>query len=411
MKPPSEVATASARVIVADDEAVIRMGLRSMLEAAGHEIVGEASTADEVFDLAQGRGADVVLLDVMMPGMDTLQAARILAKDFALQVVFVSAFSDPGLRSQAAAAGAAAYVVKPVRDDQLLAAIAAATGRKITRPDYHTHLENYGLSRDAVLRLCDAALAAGVTEIGITEHAYHFRQCREIYPKDNAWIHGTASADRHEWDLEAYVALLAGARDEGLPVKMAMEWDYCPGQEAALERLVRAYDWDFTLGSVHWLPGRGGGWWGFDMPQEAAEWQHRSADAVYAEYFRFLSRAAGTGLFDILAHPDVIKVFGHRAHGDLAASYTETAQAVARSGACVEISTAGWRKPVGELYPADAFLAALRRSGVPVVISSDAHVAEHIGYEFDRAEAIVRSAGYATRCVFTRRQRREVPLP
>lgn len=120
---------AAARVIVADDEAIIRMGLRSMLEDAGHEIVGEASTADEVFELAQEWNADVVLLDVKMPGMDTLQAARILTKDFALPVVFVSAFGEPALVAQATDAGAFAYIVKPVHLEELLAAIAVATAR------------------------------------------------------------------------------------------------------------------------------------------------------------------------------------------------------------------------------------------------------------------------------------------
>jgi len=129
MKPTSEETASTARVIVADDEAVIRMGLRRMLEDAGYQIIGEASTADEVFDLAEGRTADAVLLDIRMPGMDTLQAARVLARDYALPVVFVSAFSDPALVAQATEAGAFAYVVKPVRVEQLLAALAVATAR------------------------------------------------------------------------------------------------------------------------------------------------------------------------------------------------------------------------------------------------------------------------------------------
>ena len=129
MKPTPEGIASTARVIVADDEAIIRMGLRRILEDAGYQIVGEASTADEVFDLAEGRTADAVLLDIRMPGMDTLQAARVLARDYALPVVFVSAFSDPELVAQATEAGAFAYVVKPVRVEQLLAALAVATAR------------------------------------------------------------------------------------------------------------------------------------------------------------------------------------------------------------------------------------------------------------------------------------------
>ncbi len=119
----------ATRVIVADDESIIRMGLRAMLQDAGHEVVGEASTANEVFELVQRSSADVVLLDLKMPGMDALEAARRLWKEFALPVVFVTAFGDRELIGQAIDAGAFAYVVKPVREEQLLAAIAVAMAR------------------------------------------------------------------------------------------------------------------------------------------------------------------------------------------------------------------------------------------------------------------------------------------
>jgi len=278
------------------------------------------------------------------------------------------------------------------------------------RSDYHTHLENYGLTRDSLIRLIDSARAAGVAEIGLTEHAYHFVQCRTIYPRDNPWIHNSSQTLHHDWDLETYVQLLEVARDEGLPVKMGMEWDYCRGYEEPLDQLIRDYDWDFTLGSVHWLSRPSGGWWGFDIADQAEEWDRRSVAAVYAEYFRVLSEAASTRFFDILAHLDVVKVFGHRPEGDLSPVYDQITEVVARSGACVEVSTAGWRKRVGELYPAPTLLLRLHRQHVPVVISSDAHFADEIGFGFTRAESIVRETGYATRCMFTRRIRTDMPL-
>jgi histidinol-phosphatase (PHP family) len=272
------------------------------------------------------------------------------------------------------------------------------------------HLEKYGLTRDALMKLVDAAIAAQVSEIGITEHASNFVQCRRIYPKDNPWIHDAQARNHHDWDLETYVGLLEAARDEGLPVKMAIEWDYCPGHEADLEYFLLNYDWDFTVGSVHWLPGRAGGWWGFDIADQADEWLRRSVAAVYAEYFGLLADAASTGFFDIMAHPDVVKVFGYRPEGGPAPFYTRAVEAIAASGACAEVSTAGWRKPVAELYPAQSLLAGFRAKNIPIVISSDAHLAEHVGYQFDQAEKIVREVGYRTRSTFTRRRRDEVAL-
>lgn len=280
----------------------------------------------------------------------------------------------------------------------------------VRRPDYHTHLENYGLDRDSLLRMVEAALAAGVDEVAVTEHAHNFTQCRDVYPEDNAWVHGRHAPERRNWDLERYLRLLEDVRAEGLRVRVGVEWDYCPGRETQLARWVRAYPWDLVLGGVHWLPGRDGGWWGFDIPDQRAEWESRSVDAVYEEYFRLLCEAAQTGLFDVIAHPDVVKVFGHRPSRDPQEWYERAAQAMARAGVCAEVNTAGWRKPVGELYPAPAFLETLCRHGVPIVISSDAHWAEHVGFEFARAEREAYRAGYRTRCVFRGRRRAEVPL-
>lgn len=278
------------------------------------------------------------------------------------------------------------------------------------RPDYHTHLENYGLDRDSLLRMVEAAHRAGVDEIALTEHAHNFVQCRDTYPPDNDWVHGRHRPDRRNWDLDTYLRLLEDARREGLRVRVGVEWDYCPGYEAKLERWVRGYPWDLVLGGVHWLRGRDGGWWGFDIPDQQAEWERRSVDEVYEEYFRLLCQAASTGLFDVLAHPDVVKVFGHRPRRDPLEWYEQAAEAMARAGVCGEVNTAGWRKPVGELYPAERFLQVLRRRGVPIVISSDAHWAEHVGFGFSEAERAAAAAGYRSRCVFEGRRRREVPL-
>jgi histidinol-phosphatase (PHP family) len=280
----------------------------------------------------------------------------------------------------------------------------------VDRPDYHLHLERIALSRDSILRFMDAAVAAGVTELGFTEHAHNFTQCRSIYPPDNDWIQHCAGDHRRDWDLDEYVRVLEGVRAEGAPVRISMEWDYCPGRERELERWIDNYPWDYTLGAVHWLPARGGGWWGFDIPDMAEEWNLRSTDEVYAEYFRLAVTAVETGLFDVFAHPDVVKVFGHRPKHDPAGDYERLARALADTGTAAEISTAGLRKPVGEIYPAPPLLAAIAGRDVAVTISSDAHELEHVGFAFDRAEAAARHAGYGRRAVFRGRQRVLVPL-
>ena len=85
-------------------------------------------------------------------------------------------------------------------------------------------------------------------------------------------------------------------------------------------------------------------------------------------------------------------------------------EAIAASGVAVEVSTAGWRKPADELYPADAFAAMCVDAGAPFALSSDAHVPEHVGWGYDRAVEAMRGWGVGEICVFERRERRLEPL-
>ena len=99
------------------------------------------------------------------------------------------------------------------------------------------------------------------------------------------------------------------------------------------------------------------------------------ADEVWRRYFAQVRAAAASGLFDVLAHLDLAKVFGHSASQSVIESeHEQTADAIAAAGIAVEISTAGLRKAAGELYPAQDLLRALHRRGVPITLGSDAHV-------------------------------------
>ncbi len=278
------------------------------------------------------------------------------------------------------------------------------------RTDYHMHLERGPWTLAWLARFVEVARTRGLTEIGFSEHPHRFRECRAMYPPRGAvapWVDAQCTER-----LETYVRLIEEARRAGLPVKMGVEWDFIPGYEAELERLLRMYPWDYAIGSVHWLPPQDGGgvWWGFDTPQQAGEWETRDVLQAYRRYFRLIVQAAETGFFDIIGHADVIKVFGYRPSADISDLYAAAAAAFARAGACAEINTAGWRKPVGEIYPARPLLDACHRAGVPTLINSDAHVPEDVGRDFDRAAAFAREAGYTHVATFAARKRTMVPL-
>jgi histidinol-phosphatase (PHP family) len=99
-------------------------------------------------------------------------------------------------------------------------------------------------------------------------------------------------------------------------------------------------------------------------------------------------------LFDFLAHPDLVKKFGHRPEGDLMRFYRPTLDAIAEAGAVLEVSTAGLRKEVGEIYPSRQFLVAARERHIAIVINSDAHAPGEVAHEFDQAYKLVKEIGY-----------------
>ena len=264
--------------------------------------------------------------------------------------------------------------------------------------DYHMHLRNGSeeIAHDTwtVDPFVDAARAAGVDEIGFTEHIYYFKQTRSLW--DVPYQSG-----RCVYDIEKYVQAVVSARGRGLPVKLGLEVDYVRGREEETRELLAPYPWDYLLGSVHFIDGLG------VDGEEPRLLDVFGVDEAWRVYFETLAAAARSGLFDALSHPDLVKIFGVRPDSF---DYAAIADAIAESGVAVEVSTAGLRKPVGELYPDPAFLAACREREVPVTLASDAHSPDVVGRDFDRALELMRSAGYETVTVFEQRQARQEPL-
>ncbi len=272
--------------------------------------------------------------------------------------------------------------------------------------DYHMHLagddaplDEPSLAASAILRYVQAARERGVAEICVTAHVYRFAAVRDWF--DQPWWRDCATSE-----LAPYVEALRRARDDDrLPVLLGIELDYLPHRHAELRAWADGTPWDLVLGSVHWL-----GALGVDHPDYPV-WEALPVDEVWRRYFAALAGAAATGIYDVMAHPDLAKVFGHRPAEALRERlYGEAAEAFAAAGVAIEVSTAGLRKGARELYPAAPFLAACRRAGVPATLASDAHRPEDVGRDFDLAVAALREAGYTTLARFRGRERQEVPL-
>jgi AmiR/NasT family two-component response regulator len=119
----------AVRVVIAEDEAIIRLDLKEILEEEGYVVVGETSRGDEAVQLVRAQRPDLVILDIKMPGMDGLSAAREISQERLAAVLILTAFSQRDLIDQARDAGALAYLVKPFQKSEMLPAIEIALGR------------------------------------------------------------------------------------------------------------------------------------------------------------------------------------------------------------------------------------------------------------------------------------------
>ena len=290
--------------------------------------------------------------------------------------------------------------------------------------DYHLHLHPHRPTPGAppmgtyppgyIDRYVEAALARGVTEIGFTEHLYRCVESERVlghwWERDDdprlvaemaAWI----SSERN-LSLARYVDVVLDAKARGLPVKLGLEVDFLAGTEEALLDLLSGIPFDYLVGSIHWI-----GAWNFMRDSAQPEFARRGARRAFEEYFELETALAGSGIVDVLAHADVIKRAGAGPDGDLEELYRPVVAAAVRSGTAVEVSSAGLRHPVGEIFPAPGFLSLFQAAGVPITLASDAHLPDDAAWGHDAVVRAARAAGYADYLRFTARRRIVTPLP
>jgi histidinol-phosphatase (PHP family) len=287
--------------------------------------------------------------------------------------------------------------------------------------DYHLHLWPHSeratpLRLDQVAAYCERAQAAGVEELALTEHLFRFRQADALlggFWRDGAVPAALARSMGDYWafhataDLDAYVALAAEAKAAGLPVVIGLEVDYYPGCMDDVADLLAGYPFDVLLGSVHWL-----GAWRFDDlddPVSMGEWSARQVDACWETYTGALEELAASGACDVLAHPDLIKVAGHRPDSPVE-WWDRIAEAASAAGMAAELSSAGWRKPAGEQYPAQGLLSRFAAAGVPLTTASDAHRVEHVADHADSLRALLGAVGVDALQGYTARVPRRVAV-
>ncbi|MCZ8518268.1 MULTISPECIES: PHP domain-containing protein [Paenibacillus] len=254
----------------------------------------------------------------------------------------------------------------------------------------------------------------GIERFGMLDHGYRFAEFRPYYEKHMIVDDTPLGRRQREWldrvgigSIEPFIEAVKKAQRDGHPVSLGLEADYFPGGEDELQELLAAYELDYVIGSVHFLDG-----WGFDNPDTQELFREKDLLALYRQLFGCVQSAAASGLFDIIAHLDNLKVFGYRlAEELLMPMYEETARALKAADVATEINTGlAYRYPVKEACPSPAFLDVLHRHGVPVTLSSDSHYPDDIGTMLDEAGDLLERTGYREIVYFKERQRIAVPL-
>lgn len=262
--------------------------------------------------------------------------------------------------------------------------------------DLHMHTF-YSHGKNSPQEMLAAAEKKGLAIIGFTEHS----------PRPEGYNYTREYRDKLTRLFPEYIREVSGLRARPSPsceVLLGLEMDWFPAERDFAARACKAYDYDYLIGSVHFLDH-----WGFDDLEkpwlEAGEAQKR---AWYEEYFLNWLSMLESGLFQIAAHPDLIKIFSVQNFREWLerpqsqALVHKCLRALKASGMAMEISSAGMRKACGEFYPCPAIMRMAKELGLYVSLASDAHSAEDVASLFPELAAYAKQFGFDKQAVYRR---------
>lgn len=249
--------------------------------------------------------------------------------------------------------------------------------------DYHNHPLGHDPNRKYSLELlskwAETAQEKGLTDIAFTDHdRYHegvdfdnFKRFSENLPLN-------------------------------LKFRLGIELDNDPETSLAGRKWTeKNYDkLDFVLGSVHFI-----GDWPFDHPSFKDEFAKWDINKLYELYFKKIQKTAQSELVDGLAHLDLIKIFNYFPTTDLTWLFEETLDIIKKQNKTLEISTAGWRKPVNQIYPSEQIIDMARKKNIPITIASDAHAPNHLAEDYGRLSQTLEKYSFTEVAIFEKHKR------
>lgn len=255
--------------------------------------------------------------------------------------------------------------------------------------DYHIHT-NYSDGTAEPEEYISTAIKKGFKEIGFSEHLNLFRT-------DLTWCIDMQKVP----DYISHISSLKNQLDN-IKIKTGFEIDYYPGKEKEINDIISSLNIDYAIGSIHFI--------GENTVDSSEDFYNgKSFNDIFVHYFEIVFEAIKSGLFDFIAHCDLIRIFGLKYQGNPEPLYRHLAHLMAKHEVALEINTNGKNKPLGEFYPDVRFLHLFKKENVPVCVNSDAHNPGRIGEYFSEAYQLLKDAGYTEMCTFNRRERYMIP--
>lgn len=257
------------------------------------------------------------------------------------------------------------------------------------RIDLHNHTTLCNHATGTVEEYVKRAIELGIDEYGFSDHApmnYDPKYRMDISQKSiyEKWILDVKEKYKNQ-----------------IKILLAYEVDFLNGY--ILDEIINAKV-DYLIGSVHFLQNKNE-MWGFDNPEFIGVYESKDIDSIWEEYFLAIESMAKTGLFDIVGHFDLIKVFKFLPKKDIRILAKKALTQIKKSNMVLEINPAGLRKPINETYPSKQLLELAYEMDINITFGSDAHSVEQVGFKYEEAKDLAKLTGYKKCVTFDNRDK------
>jgi histidinol-phosphatase (PHP family) len=258
----------------------------------------------------------------------------------------------------------------------------------IYKTDYHTH-SSFSDGRSLMEEYIAPAIEAGLSELGFSDHLTFFKEfddsnmCLEDVPPYLSYIETLRKNTKH------------------IKIKTGLEVDFFAGKEEEIRGFLSSLPLDYVIGSVHSLGEK-------SVDNGAEFYEGKNIDRLFEIYLDSVCVAASSGLFDIIGHCDLIRIYGYKTSSNPEHLYRKLAKTMKQHDVAFEVNTNGRNRPLADFYPDRKFLHVFREENVAVCVNSDAHMPSRVGQYFDEAYELLRYAGFSEMAVFDKRVRRMV---